>query len=259
VEALDGLYLRALVPAGVAVMVVLAIAALLGAVPLLAVAVAAPLLVALLLPLLLAPGAARAAAEAARMQGRLRAAVAKARSDGDISPFEQDLLLLAGGARVPQSRLFVYWNGRALAGMPPDRDEGLAIRDAMRSVAKFNSVPESAWPFDPVPQRVFLQPTADVVALAALPDAFRYERVPQDEASVKSALAQRRPVVLGIHLLDSFFRDVNRQREVRPYPILHEADIIRSVGTTVPQQHTIRPRSRSVVADKGTYSLERVH
>ncbi len=76
VEALDGLYLRALVPAGVAVMVVLAIAALLGAVPLLAVAVAAPLLVALLLPLLLAPGAARAAADAARMQGRLRAAVA---------------------------------------------------------------------------------------------------------------------------------------------------------------------------------------
>ena len=74
VEALDGLYLRALVPAGVAVMVVLIVAVLLGAVPLLALAVTAPLLVALLLPLLLAPGAARAATDSAAAQGRLRAA-----------------------------------------------------------------------------------------------------------------------------------------------------------------------------------------
>jgi ATP-binding cassette subfamily C protein CydC len=74
VEALDGLYLRALVPATAALVSVLAVALLLGAAPLLAVLVAAPLLAALLLPLLLAPGAARAAAEVARAQGRLRAA-----------------------------------------------------------------------------------------------------------------------------------------------------------------------------------------
>lgn len=74
VEALDGLYLRALVPGAVALMVALVIAALLGAVPLLAVAVATPMLVALLLPLILAPGAARAAGEAAEAQGHVRAA-----------------------------------------------------------------------------------------------------------------------------------------------------------------------------------------
>jgi ATP-binding cassette subfamily C protein CydC len=74
VEALDGLYLRAIVPGVVAVVVVGVVAALLGAVPLLAVVVAAPLLAALLLPLVLAPGAARAAGDAAAAHGRVRAA-----------------------------------------------------------------------------------------------------------------------------------------------------------------------------------------
>ncbi|MFZ4408198.1 MAG: thiol reductant ABC exporter subunit CydC, partial [Paracraurococcus sp.] len=74
VDALDGLYLRAMVPMISALAVVLAGAALLAGAPLLAAIVALPLAVALLLPLLLAPGATRAAAEAATAQGRLRAA-----------------------------------------------------------------------------------------------------------------------------------------------------------------------------------------
>ena len=74
VDSLDGLYLRALVPVCSALAVVLAGAALLAGAPLLAAIVALPLAVALLLPLLLAPGAARAAAQAATAQGRLRAA-----------------------------------------------------------------------------------------------------------------------------------------------------------------------------------------
>ncbi|MCQ4163085.1 thiol reductant ABC exporter subunit CydC, partial [Roseomonas sp. GC11] len=58
VEALDGLYLRALVPGAAALSVVLAVALLLGvAGPGLAVVVALPLALALALPPLLAPGA----------------------------------------------------------------------------------------------------------------------------------------------------------------------------------------------------------
>ena len=75
VEALDGLYLRALVPAAASIAVVAAIALILGAAePWLAVWVALPLTAALLLPLLLAPGAARAAEATSRAQGGLRAA-----------------------------------------------------------------------------------------------------------------------------------------------------------------------------------------
>lgn len=76
VEALDGLYLRAIVPGVAALAVVLAVALLLGAAPVLAVIVALPLALALLLPLLLAPAAARAAGDIALAQGGLRAAAA---------------------------------------------------------------------------------------------------------------------------------------------------------------------------------------
>jgi len=75
VEALDGLYLRALVPGAAAVAVVLVLAVMLGAAePVLAAVVALPLALALSLPVLLAPAAARAAARAAEAQGQLRAA-----------------------------------------------------------------------------------------------------------------------------------------------------------------------------------------
>lgn len=74
VEALDGLYLKVIVPMAAALAMVVVVVALLAGAPLLAAAVALPLALALVLPLLLAPGAARAAAAAAEAQGRLRAA-----------------------------------------------------------------------------------------------------------------------------------------------------------------------------------------
>jgi len=74
VEALDGLYLRALVPMAAATCVVLALAVLLGSLsPALAALVAVPLALALLLPVLVAPFAARAAARGAAATGALRA------------------------------------------------------------------------------------------------------------------------------------------------------------------------------------------
>jgi ATP-binding cassette, subfamily C, bacterial CydC len=74
VEALDRLYLGGIVPAAAALAVVVAIAVLLGADPLLMALVALPLTLALILPLMLAPAAARAAARAAEERGALRAA-----------------------------------------------------------------------------------------------------------------------------------------------------------------------------------------
>jgi ATP-binding cassette subfamily C protein CydC len=76
VEALDGLYLRTLVPAAAGLAVVTGIAVVLGAASLtLAAIVVLPLAAALLLPPLLAPRAARAAEGVALRRGGLRAAV----------------------------------------------------------------------------------------------------------------------------------------------------------------------------------------
>ncbi len=107
VEALDGLYLRALVPAATAIAVVLAIAALLGAHPLLLAAVALPLALALLAPLLLVPASARAAAAHATAQGQLRAAVVD-----PLSGLEDTLAATA----EPRAASAVAGQGAALAG-----------------------------------------------------------------------------------------------------------------------------------------------
>lgn len=77
VEALDGLFLRAIVPAAAAAGLVLAIGLLLGAAsPWLAVLVAAPLGLALLLPIALAPAFVAISRQAAAAEGDLRAAIA---------------------------------------------------------------------------------------------------------------------------------------------------------------------------------------
>lgn len=114
------------------------------------------------------------------------------------------LLMCDGATREPQSRLFIYWIARViLENQSPQADAGIQIRDAMKAVAKYNSVDEKAWPFDLGKLRQ--EPPRAVWDAASAPDEFRYLSVPQDEASIKAALARRKPVVLGIRLLESFY------------------------------------------------------
>lgn len=110
------------------------------------------------------------------------------------------------GPKVAQSRLFIYWNARVnVAGWSASADTGLTIRDAMKAVAKYNSIPETVWPYDPVPARVFVQPSQEAVDVAnSSIETFSYMSVPQTEQDIKGALATGHPIVLGILLLDSF-------------------------------------------------------
>ncbi|MGG5809582.1 thiol reductant ABC exporter subunit CydC [Falsiroseomonas sp. CW058] len=108
IDALDRVYLGAIVPAVAAGSVVVVIALLLGAVsPLLAALVALPLALALLLPPLLAPGAASAGERVAVAQGALRAAVVD-----PLTGIEDTLA--AGAERVASER--VAAEGAALSG-----------------------------------------------------------------------------------------------------------------------------------------------
>ncbi len=108
IDALDRVYLGALVPGVAAAAVVLAVAIVLGAVsPALALLVTLPLLAALLLPPLLAPGAAAAGQGVAQAQGALRAAV--------VDPLTGIEDTLAAGAEPAAARR-VATEGEALAG-----------------------------------------------------------------------------------------------------------------------------------------------
>ena len=107
VEALDGLYLRVIVPGAAALAVIVVMALAVGAAaPGLAAILVVPLLVALVLPPLLAPGAAREGAVVAEAQGALRHAA--------VEPFTgmEDTLAANGEARAAAR---VAAEGQALA------------------------------------------------------------------------------------------------------------------------------------------------
>lgn len=115
IDALDRVYLGALVPGVAGAAAVLAIALLLGAIdPVLAALVAVPMALALLLPPLLAPGAAAAGQRVAEGQGALRAAV--------VDPLTGIEDTLAAGAEP-----------RAAARVVA---EGAKLAEAQRSLAK---------------------------------------------------------------------------------------------------------------------------
>jgi ATP-binding cassette subfamily C protein CydC len=115
IDALDRVYLGALVPGVAAAATVLVIALILGAVsPGLAALVALPLAVALLLPPLLAPGAADAGRRVAAAQGSLRAAV--------VDPLTGIEDTLAAGAEAVAARRVA--------------EEGAALSAAQRLLAR---------------------------------------------------------------------------------------------------------------------------
>lgn len=118
VEALDGLYLRVIVPGAAALAVVLTGAVVVGvAQPGLAAVLALPLAAALVLPVLLAPAAARAGTQVSEAQGALRSAV--------VEPFTglEDTLAANGEALAARR---VAAEGEALA----KAQSGLARRAA---------------------------------------------------------------------------------------------------------------------------------
>ena len=105
-----------------------------------------------------------------------------------------------------QSRLFIYWVARAkIAKSPTNVDQGIQIRDAVKAVATYNSVPESLWEFAPVEQRFMLEPAEGVWEAAKTPDVFRYRSVAQDLAQIKEVLATGKPIVVGIEVRQGMY------------------------------------------------------
>ena len=111
------------------------------------------------------------------------------------------------GRRVPQSRLFIYWNARVqIAKWDQYTDTGLCIRDAMKAVAQYNSIAETTWPFDPVQQRFSEKPSSAAWEESTrFKDTFAYRSVKQTESAIKATLSSKHPIVLGILLLESFY------------------------------------------------------
>lgn len=109
-------------------------------------------------------------------------------------------------ARGPQppSRLFIYYNERALEGTVGE-DAGAAIADGIRSLSRFGWCPESAWPYDV--SRFTQKPPASAYATARRNLVRDYAAVHQDAAHFRAALAAGHPIVIGFDVAESFESD----------------------------------------------------
>ena len=79
-----------------------------------------------------------------------------------------------GGKPFEPSRLFIYYNGRMLAGTVAV-DGGAQIRNGIKSVAKYGVAPDSLWPYsDSNPGMFSVKPTVAAYAEAMNHQALLY-------------------------------------------------------------------------------------
>jgi C1A family cysteine protease len=112
------------------------------------------------------------------------------------------------------SRLFVYYNERALEGTVAT-DSGAVIRDGIKVVNTQGICPETLWPYDTgmfavkPPQRCYVAATKDT--------AVQYEAI-QTLGDLKDAIASNLAVVFGFTVHQSFESQAVAQTGVVPLP-----------------------------------------
>jgi C1A family cysteine protease len=106
------------------------------------------------------------------------------------------------------SRLFIYYNERAIEGTIP-YDAGAMIRDGIKSVASQGVCPEGdvgdlppAWPYDI--SKFASQPPQACYDKAAELKAVLYHSVTQNLADMKGCLGEGYPFVFGFSVYESF-------------------------------------------------------
>jgi C1A family cysteine protease len=117
-------------------------------------------------------------------------------------------------AAVP-SRLFIYYNERALEGTI-DSDSGAQIRDGIKTIASQGVCPETMWPYDE--EKFSNRPSAPCYKYAKLHPAVQYSRVPQEIGQMKACLAGGYPFVFGFTVYQAFESDAITKSGIVPMP-----------------------------------------
>ncbi|HLX44294.1 MAG TPA: C1 family peptidase [Bryobacteraceae bacterium] len=113
------------------------------------------------------------------------------------------------------SRLFIYYNERALEGTI-SADSGAMIRDGIKAVAAQGTCPESMWPY--VEAKFADAPPAPCYKFGKTHPAVQYSRLPQDLGQMKACLGAGYPFVFGFSVYESFESDQVAHSGVVPMP-----------------------------------------
>lgn len=113
------------------------------------------------------------------------------------------------------SRLFIYYNERALEGTV-STDSGAMIRDGIKTVASQGACAEPMWPY--LEQKFADRPPVPCYKAGKLHPAIEYSRVPQDLSLLKACLAAGYPFVFGFTVYESFESDAVAHSGIAPLP-----------------------------------------
>ncbi len=113
-------------------------------------------------------------------------------------------LLKEGREPFTPSRLFIYYNERALEGSLGS-DSGAELRDGCKSVATAGVCPEIQWPY--LENLLFVKPEVVCYQEARRDLARNYFRLQQQLFALKSCLSAGYPFVFGFTVYDAFESD----------------------------------------------------
>jgi C1A family cysteine protease len=120
---------------------------------------------------------------------------------------------------IDLSRLFLYYNSRALEGTT-SVDAGAFIRDAIKSAANTGVCLESYWMYKP---ELFAEsPPLDAYEEALNHQAIIYAAVEPNSQAVMLALADGFPVVFGFTVYDGFYRPEVSEHGILSMPTASE-------------------------------------
>lgn len=137
------------------------------------------------------------------------------------------------------SRLFIYYNERALEGTVSS-DSGAVIRDGIKTVNRDGVCQETLWPYD---LGMFTVKPPKRCYVAALTDkAMQYEAI-QTMGDLKDAISSKIPVVFGFTVYESFESQAVARSGLMPMPKPGESTVgghaVLAVGYSDPKGHLI--------------------
>ncbi|MDC3961439.1 C1 family peptidase [Polyangium jinanense] len=116
------------------------------------------------------------------------------------------------------SRLFIYYNGRAVDDPENIQDEGSVLQSVIASLKEHGACSEETWAFDP--EAVNEQPSDEAYQEAAQFRIEDTELVPTNLEAWKMALAEGHPIIFGVKLFSSF--DKHKKAGLVPVPTSRE-------------------------------------
>ena len=101
---------------------------------------------------------------------------------------------------TPESRLFIYYNERALEGTV-DKDCGAEIRDGIKTINENGVCAESIWPYDVTAFKI--KPPKECYDQARLHKALRYLSLEQNVEHMRTCLNSGFPIIIGFDVFAS--------------------------------------------------------